>query len=179
MSHTRVWRDMVEKGYPAALVFEDDVRLVPNFISKLIEVLNDAEGIPWDIIHLGPLLPIAKEKGIIQSLYEGQALGTHAYLISLECAKKIAPFDAELMKVSVDFQLNRFPLRLFCVGEPLAKQESVDDEPLVGLVKSAVKGDIGLERTFDLNYLLRFFAERFKPFLVLLVAFIALILSRN
>lgn len=179
MSHTRVWRDMVEKGYPAALVFEDDVRLVPNFISKLIEVLNDAEGIPWDIIHLGPLLPIAKEKGLVQTLYEGQALGTHAYLISLECARKIAPFDAELMKVSVDFQLNRFPLRLFCVGEPLAKQESVDNEPLVGLVKSAVKGDIGLDRTFDLNYLLRFFAERFKPFLVLLVAFIVLILSRN
>jgi hypothetical protein len=179
MSHTRVWRDMVEKEYPAALVFEDDVRLVPNFVSKLIEVLNDAEGIPWDIIHLGPLLPIAKEKGVLQTLYEGQGLGTHAYLISLECAKKIAPFDAELMKVSVDFQLNRFPLRLFCVGEPLAKQESVDDELLVGLVKSAVKGDIGLERTFDLNYLLRFFAERFKPFLVLLVSLIILVLSRN
>jgi hypothetical protein len=179
MSHTRVWRDMVEKQYPAALVFEDDVRLVPNFVSKLIEVLKDAEGIPWDIIHLGPLLPIAKDKGVIQSLYEGQALGTHAYIISLECAKKIAPFDAELMKVSVDFQLNRFPLRLFCVGEPLAKQESVDDEPLVGLVKSAVKGDIGLDRTFDLNYLLRFFAERFRPVLVILLAFIVLILTRN
>jgi hypothetical protein len=170
---------MVEKGYSAALVFEDDVRLVPNFVSKLVEVLNEAEDIPWDIIHLGPLLPIAKEKGLVQTLYEGQALGTHAYLISLECAKKIAPFDAELMKVSVDFQLNRFPLRIFCVGEQLAKQESVDEEPLVGLVKSAINGDIGLHRTFDLNYLFRFFAERFKPFLVLLVSFIVLILSRN
>ena len=179
MSHTRVWRDIVEKGYPAALVFEDDVRLVPNFVSKLIEVLDDAEGVPWDIIHLGPLLPIVKEKGVIQALYEGQALGTHAYLISLECAKKIAPFDAELMKVSVDFQLNRFPLRIFCVGEQLAKQESAEDEPLIGLVKSAVRGDIGLERTFDLNYLIRFFAERFRPFLVLIVSFIVLILSRN
>jgi len=179
MSHTRVWRDMVEKGHSAALVFEDDVRLVPNFVSKLVEVLEEADGIPWDIIHLGPLLPMAKEKGVIQSLYEGQALGTHAYLMSLECAKKIAPFDASLMKVSVDFQLNRFPLRIFCVGEPLAKQESVDDEPLIGLVKSAVRGDIGLERTFDLNYLLRFFAERFRPLLVILVSLVILILSRN
>lgn len=179
MSHTRVWRDMVEKQYPSALVFEDDVRLVPDFVSKLAQVLEDAEGIPWDIIHLGPLLPIAKHKDVIQSLYEGQALGTHAYLISLECAKKIAPFEAELMKVSVDFQLNRFPLRIFCVGEPLAKQESVDDEPLIGLVKSAINGDIGLERTFDLNYLIRFFTARFRPILVLIIAFIILILSRN
>ena len=179
MSHTRVWRDMIEKGHPAALVFEDDIRLVPDFTSKLVRVLEDAEGIPWDIIHLGPLLPIAKEKGLTQDLYEGQALGTHAYLISLECAKKIAPFDAELMKVSVDFQLNRFPLRLFCVGEQLAKQESLDEDPLVGLMKSAINGDIGLDRTFDLNYLFRFFAERFRPFLVVLVAFIVLILTRN
>jgi glycosyl transferase family 25 len=28
MSHTRVWRDMIEKGYETALVFEDDVRLI-------------------------------------------------------------------------------------------------------------------------------------------------------
>jgi hypothetical protein len=170
---------MIEKGYPVALVFEDDIRLVPDFTSKLVRVLEDAEGISWDIIHLGPLLPIAKEKGLVQDLYEGQALGTHAYLISLECAKKIAPFDAELMKVSVDFQLNRFPLRLFCVGEQLAKQESLDEDPLVGLMKSAINGDIGLDRTFDLNYLFRFFAERFRPFLILLVAFIVLILTRN
>ena len=179
MSHTRVWRDMVEKEYPAALVFEDDVRLVPDFISNLAEVIEDAKGIPWDIIHLGPLLPIAKHKDGIQSLYEGQALGTHAYIISLECAKKIAPFDAELMKVSVDFQLNRFPLRIFCVGEPLAKQESADDEPLVGLMKSAINGDIGIDRTFDLNYLIRFFTGRFRTIVVIVVAFIVLILSRN
>lgn len=179
MSHTRVWRDMIEKGHPAALVFEDDVRLVPDFISKLAEVIEDAEGIPWDIIHLGPLLPIAKHKGVIQSFYEGQALGTHAYIISLECAKKIAPFDAELMKVSVDFQLNRFPLRIYCVGEPLAKQESADDEPFVGLMKSAINGDIGIDRTFDLNYLIRFFTGRFRNFIVVVVAFIVLILSRN
>jgi hypothetical protein len=179
MSHTRVWRDIVENEYPAALVFEDDVRLVPDFISKLSEVLDDAKGIPWDIIHLGPLLPIAKNKNVIESLYEGQALGTHAYLISLECAKKIAPFEAELMKVSVDFQLNRFPLRIFCVGEPLAKQESADDEPLIGLMKSAMNGDIGMDRTFDLNYLIRFFTGQFKFILVFIIAFIVLILSRN
>ena len=181
MSHTRVWRDMIEKGHDTALIFEDDVCLIPNFKSKLLEVLEDAEGIPWDIIHLGPLLPMSKEKHAIgtTALYEGQALGTHAYMINLECAKKIAPFDPKLMKVSVDFQLNRFPLRIFCVGDSIAKQESIKDEPLVGLMKSTISGDIGLDRTFDLNYLIRFFLERFKTLIVLVVSFVFLLLSRR
>ena len=170
---------MVEKGHEMALIFEDDVRLVPDFVSKLSDVLEDAKGISWDIIHLGPLLPIAKEKGVPRTLYEGQGLGTHAYIISLECAKKIAPFEPELMKVSVDFQLNRFPIRIYCVGEKLTSQESIDDDPMIGLLKSTVKGDIGMNRTFDLNYLARFFGERFKPFIVILVACIALILARK
>ena len=41
MSHVRVWRDVIEKGYDIALVTEDDVRLVPNFKTKLEEFKND------------------------------------------------------------------------------------------------------------------------------------------
>jgi GR25 family glycosyltransferase involved in LPS biosynthesis len=178
MSHTRVWRDMVEKGYEMALVFEDDVCLTPHFKTKLDELLKEVAEIHWDIIHLGPLLPIIKQH-ITPLIYEGQPLGTHAYLISLECAKKIAPFDASLMKVSVDFQLNRFPLKILCVNEQLAKQVSIEDAPLIGLMKSAFEGDIGLERTYDLNYFIRYGFQRFGILIGLFVAFIVLILTRN
>lgn len=178
MSHTRVWRDMIEKGHEMALVFEDDVCLSPDFKTKLEEVVKEVAGISWDIIHLGPLLPIVKQY-ITPRIYEGQPLGTHAYLITLDCAKKIAPFDASLMKVSVDFQLNRFPLRILCVNEHLAKQVSIEDDPLIGLMKSAFEGDIGLERTYDLNYFIRYGIQRFGVFIGLFVAFIILILIRN
>jgi len=178
MSHTRVWRDMVEKGHEMALVFEDDVCLTTNFMTKLDEVFKEVEGVPWDIIHLGPLLPIIKQH-VTPLIYEGQPLGTHAYLISLECAKKIAPFDASLMKVSVDFQLNRFPLKILCVNEQLAKQVSIEDAPLIGLMKSAFEGDIGLERTYDLNYFIRYGLQRFGVLIGLFIAFIILILIRK
>lgn len=178
MSHTRVWRDMIEKGHEMALVFEDDVCLSPDFKTKLEEVIKEVAGISWDIIHLGPLLPIVKQH-ITPRIYEGQPLGTHAYLITLDCAKKIAPFDASLMKVSVDFQLNRFPLRILCLNEQLAKQVSIEDDPLIGLMKSAFEGDIGLERTYDLNYFIRYGIQRFGVFIGLFVAFIILILIRN
>ena len=178
MSHTRIWRDMIEKGHEMALIFEDDVCLIPNFKTKLNEILFESIGLPWDIIHLGPILPISKNKKIT-SLYEGQALGTHAYIITLECAKKIAQFDPKLMKVPVDFQLNRFPLKIFCVGTCLAKQESIEIEPLMGLWKSTLNGDIGIDRTFDFNYFLRFGLERFHTFIVLFISLVALFFTRG
>ena len=152
MSHTRVWRDMIEKGHEMALVFEDDVCLSPDFKTKLEEVIKEVAGISWDIIHLGPLLPIVKQH-ITPRIYEGQPLGTHAYLITLDCAKKIAPFDAN--------------------------QVSIEDDPLIGLMKSAFEGDLGLERTYDLNYFIRYGIQRFGVFIGLFVAFIILILIRN
>lgn len=170
MSHTRIWRDIVDKGHEVSLIFEDDVRLVPNFNLKLKLILEEVKDLEWDIIHLGPLIPIIKRQ-ITSNVYEGQPLGTHAYLISLECAKRIASFDPALFKVSVDFQLNRFPLRILCVNTSLAKQESIEDEPLIGLMKSAFKGDIGMDRTYDLNYFIRFGFQRFRILIVFIVAY--------
>ena len=179
MSHVRIWRDMVEKGHESAMIFEDDVFLISNFRSKLIKIMEDAQGFKWDIIHLGPIMPISKERYVEElDLYEGKALGTHAYIISLECARKISVFEPELFQVPVDFQLNRFPLKVFCVGEALAKQECIESEPLVGLWKSTFNGDIGINRTFDLNYLIRFFTKRFRTLIVLFAAVIVLFLIR-
>jgi GR25 family glycosyltransferase involved in LPS biosynthesis len=178
MSHTNIWRDIVEKKHTISLIFEDDVCLVPDFITKLQIVLEEAKGLPWDVIHLGPLLPI--KKGLVSTiLYEGQPLGTHAYLISYECAKKIAPFDARLMKVSVDFQLNRFPIRIFCVNEPLAKQMAVDENSHIGLLISAFDGDIGFSRTFDFHYLIRYMFHKFRPLIILVVSILLLYIVRR
>ena len=172
MSHVRIWRDMVARGHKMALVLEDDVRLVPDFNSKLEEVLKDAEGRNWDIINLGPIVPIIRSP-LTPLIYEGQPLGTHAYVINLSCAKKIAIFEPELMKVCVDYQLNRFPLRILCVYEPIAKQEDIDSSILTGLVKSSMKGDIGLERTLDYMHLVKAGCQRFKIFIIMF--FVALV----
>lgn len=169
MSHVRVWRDMVEKGHKLALVCEDDVRLVPNFKEKLKELLEEAEHVPWDVINLGPITPIIKTH-LTDKLYEGQPLGTHAYMIRLECAQKISIFDPKFMKVGIDFQLNRFPIRILCVHEPIAKQECIEDSVIMGLVKSTLKGDIGFARTYDFTYGIRWLFQNFKPVFIILVS---------
>jgi hypothetical protein len=171
---------MIKKGYETAIIFEDDVFLIPNFKSKLLEVLQDAQGIKWDIIHLGPIMPISKDRHVDGlALYEGNALGAHAYMITLECARKISVFDPELIQVPVDFQLNRFPLKMMCTGEALAKQASIDSEPLVGLWKSTWNGDIGVERTFDLNYIIRFCIKRFRTLIVFFSAVFVWFFTRS
>ena len=173
MSHVRVWRDMVQKGYETALVFEDDVFLVPNFKTKLEEVLAEANTASWDFIHLGPITPV-KKRQVTPLLYEGQPLGTHAYIISLKCAQKISVFEPELMKVGIDFQMNRFPIRFLCVNEPLAKQELVDSSPLTGVLKSWITGDIGVERTVEFTHFIRLAFQRFKVAIIFLIVILVL-----
>jgi hypothetical protein len=167
-SHVRVWRDIVEKGHPYALVFEDDSRLVPDFVLKMNSILEEAKDLKWDAINLGPILPIVK-KQVSHSLFEGQSLGTHAYIISLECAKKMSHFDPELMKVGIDFQINRLPIIYLAVIDPLAIQESISSDPLTGVLTSWVNGDIGLSRTVDFTYFFRLGFQRLKHILILLI----------
>jgi len=166
MSHVRVWRDMVEKGYDIALVSEDDIRLVPNFKTKLEELLQEAKAYSWDMINIGPICTVEKTQ-VSDTLYEGRTLATHAYLITLDCARKLADFDPKFYKVPVDFQLNLFPIRIMIVYESLAKQESLNDNMFFGFLKSLVNGDIGLQRTMDVPHYLRFGFQKFKLFIIL------------
>jgi hypothetical protein len=176
-SHVRVWRDMIQKGYESALIFEDDVFLVPNFKTKLDEVLVEASTIPWDFINLGPITPIKKCQ-VTPLLYEGQPLGAHAYIISLECARKVSVFEPELMKVGIDFQMNRFPIRFVCVNEPLAKQELIDSSPLTGVLKSWITGDIGTQRTVEFTHFIRLVFQRFKVSIIFITVLLVLYFLR-
>jgi len=166
-SHVRVWRDMVAKGYKSALVFEDDVHLLPNFKTKLEGILEDAPS-EWDMIFLGHITPIVRQY-ISEKLFEGQPLGTHAYLINIECARKLCNFDPKLMKVGIDFQLNRFPIRILCTKEILASQGDLASEKGFMSFKSMFEGDIGIERTWDFDFLIRMSANYIAIFLFTLL----------
>lgn len=82
------------------------------------------------------------------------------------------------MKVGIDFQLNRFPIKILCVQDPIAKQECVDDSVLIGLLKSTIKGDIGLARTYDFTYGIRWLFQNFKPLFVILISILVILQSR-
>jgi hypothetical protein len=123
-SHIRVWRDIVEKGHEMALVFEDDITLVPNFTSKLQEVMDELPP-DWDFVNLGTTMGshIDKRK-YSENLMVGQALMAHAYLIRHKCAQKWSLWESKYLHNPIDIFFMYYPSNNFHVPvkKPLALQ---------------------------------------------------------
>jgi hypothetical protein len=178
-SHIRVWRDIVAKGHEMALVLEDDVRLIPNFKSKLESILIEASIYiqNWDFINAGTIIPFEMPlEHVAPSIYRGPSYGGHCYLMSLEGAKKVANWDSRLLHFVNDVQLARSPLAMYFVKDPLANQMAAES-PLGGLVLSCLDGDLGFTRKIDWDYTLRIFAPYAR--LLLAIWLLTRVLSRG
>jgi GR25 family glycosyltransferase involved in LPS biosynthesis len=133
-SHIRVWKDMVENGHEMALVFEDDISLVPNFNLKLQEVLKELPD-DWDYVNLDPNgFYTVDVKQFSSLLMKGLSLATSAYLIRHKCAKQWAEWDSTLMKVQVDSFITQCPVQYFHVRERLAWQDQQHTSQIGGLL---------------------------------------------
>ena len=154
-SHIRIWRDVVQNGYECALIFEDDVKILPNFNSKLKQILEDLKSVPdWDYVNLGPG-EFRKDNWTVSArLTRGAAYATHCYLVSLQGARKISVWDSVDLQLAVDSQLARSPLKMYYCPEPLANQ-CTGTSGLLGVVQSAFQGDLGFERTIDIDFFVR------------------------
>jgi GR25 family glycosyltransferase involved in LPS biosynthesis len=140
-SHIRVWRDMVENGHEMAIVFEDDITLSPNFTSKLHDILDELPN-DWDYVNIGTTDGVyINFRKYSENLVVGQALNTHAYIISLKCAKMWAQWDPKYLKNQIDVFIVNYPSNNFHVPVALALQKGG-------------ASDIGshLSRTFDWNF---------------------------
>lgn len=123
-SHIRVWRDIVENGHEMALVFEDDISLTPNFVSKLQEVIEELPP-DWDYVNLDPNDIFTVDLKIISGqLKQGLALSTSAYIISYKCAREWSTWNSKLMKVQIDSFIQQCPVQSFHVVKHLARQNN-------------------------------------------------------
>ena len=178
-SHVRVWRDMVDRGHDLALVLEDDVELCLNFKTKLQSVIEEATMVPdWAMIFMGYIIPIFRRR-LTSNLYEGQPIATHSYLINLECAKKLCNFDPKFMKVGIDFQLNRFPLKILYTKTLLTSQGDVASRHGLFPIMSVLTGDIGFDRTIDFGFFARLGIQYGKNVIILLILYFVLKLVRS
>jgi hypothetical protein len=178
VSHVRVWRDMVSRGHRLALVLEDDIELLPNFKTKLDGILEEAALVPnWDMIFIGYITPIFRRR-VTNNLYEAQPLATHSYLINLECARKLSVFDPKFMKVGIDFQLNRFPLKILCTRELLTSQGDAASRNGLFPLMSALTGDIGFDRTIDFGFFARLGFQYGKELIIFMILYFVIKLIR-
>lgn len=57
LSHRKFWQMVVDEGYESAIIFEDDVKLVPHFKEKLREHLDLFGDEKYDVVLLGKHAP--------------------------------------------------------------------------------------------------------------------------
>jgi GR25 family glycosyltransferase involved in LPS biosynthesis len=172
-SHIRLWKDMVDKGYKTALVFEDDAEILPGFNFKLEKILGELEQIQdWDYVNLGPWHSTSIcESQVSQVLSKGQSLCTHCYLISRRGALKMHLWDAEDLKFPIDIQLIQNPVKTYYSNEMLATQGT--EVAFVDSILKIYKGDIGFDRTYDWDFTIRSFIHNHgnKLIFVLIILF--------
>ena len=109
-SHFWIYQDILEKGYKNAIIFEDDVKLCPEF-KKLIDEFEEPEE-RWDVLYLARLGPIVLDKPG-KSFTLAKCLSTAAYIISHEGCKKLAYFNPDDLNYESDLLMTELPLRTY------------------------------------------------------------------
>ncbi|KAK0421217.1 hypothetical protein QR680_015119 [Steinernema hermaphroditum] len=109
LSHYRIWKDVVEKGYKRVLVFEDDLRFLENGTQRLLETMEDidAHQTEWDLIYLGrKKMALDGEELWVESHRHLSTVGysywTLGYALNHSGAKKLIEADPLKKLVAVD-----------------------------------------------------------------------------
>ncbi|BDY13443.1 glycosyltransferase family 25 protein [Hydrogenimonas cancrithermarum] len=151
--HILVYREMVQKEIPYALVFEDDVILKKNFRKKLTRYLKDfTETAPFlinieEAFEYVPLYFRKRDKYLYKAK---KTKRTGAYIVNLEAAKKMLEF-LELNKY--DYPIDHMHTKMsqhgfidiYWLQPPLALQGSKNgmfDSFLSGNRRTGVAGQI-------------------------------------
>ncbi len=118
LKHEECLKRIVENNYQNSVIFEDDIVLCENFVEKL-DIYTSQLPQDYDLLWIGTCCdlqhsPIEQNKFVYQN--ERGSRCTHAFLISLDCVKKILsvmksvyfPTDFFYNKMIRDFRLKSF-----------------------------------------------------------------------
>lgn len=125
LKHVEIVKDILKNNYKSALILEDDVVFVDNFVEKYNQYLS-ALPEDWDACWVGTCCNIHAPYSQGQHLYKQKGSRcTHAYVISLSCAKKI---QDELKNINdcadwfYNLVIDKYNLNNYWVEPPLVYQ---------------------------------------------------------
>ncbi|KRY01968.1 Procollagen galactosyltransferase 1-B, partial [Trichinella pseudospiralis] len=120
LSHYNVWRDMLDRGYQRAVIFEDDLRFTRAFRRQVGAVMAelDANVPDWDLVYFGRKRlnpdqdgPLVENCSFVSHV--GYSYWTLAYALSRSGAEKLVKAEPLKQLVPVDEYLpmmfNRHP----------------------------------------------------------------------
>lgn len=125
LKHIEILKNIVKNNIKTSLIFEDDVILPSYFIEKCNDYIKQLPD-DWDLCWVGTCCnihaPVIEGKNIYRM--EGSRC-THAFLITLECAKKVLD-ELKFVDLCADYYYNflikRFDLNNYWVEPPIALQ---------------------------------------------------------
>jgi GR25 family glycosyltransferase involved in LPS biosynthesis len=165
-SHLQVWRDVVEHGYENAIILEDDAKLVPNFKTKIEELVEP--GTEWDILYLFSLGAIFN-RDCNESFYEGKSMSTLGYVISKACANRICRLEHDDMVCAIDeFIAVKMNLKTF-----ISKNETV----LYDFKIQSTNSEIGLISSrqitrWGLEHFIKWVDSKFGIYILFMLLFV-------
>jgi hypothetical protein len=177
VSHYKVWQDILKNNYDQALIFEDDIHLVDNFVKQLENILHEIKinALQWDIVNLGNIVATFL-KTATQNLIYGKPTGMQSYIINKNCIKKIITLDIKDFDYGIDYQLCRLPLKILYTKERLSYQSKCKNNIISGIF-TMINGDIGIcNRTHDIEFLLVY---SYRYIIGLVIICLLLIYSSN
>ena len=141
LSHYRLWQQIVDEELDLVLIFEDDIKFEPYFISKLEYLkseLFDLEG-SWDLVFLGrKILHNSEEpwlEGSEQLVKVDYTYWTLSYLLTLRGAKLLLAGDPLGKMVPVDEYLpimyGKHPNSTWAQHFPSEKLRALSVHPLL------------------------------------------------
>lgn len=127
LSHTELWRKIMETDKEYAIIFEDDCILARNFHAVLRESQVPAD---WDICLLGYICNSCEPVNCADAVEVKRFFGLHAYMIRRSAIKKILE-NRRLKEITkqIDSVLSDMvqasELRVYALPQPIAWQNNM------------------------------------------------------
>lgn len=127
-SHIKAWKEVANRGLDAALVFEDDAHLEPDFAPALRKALDDVPS-DYHVLLAGCFacslkMPYHREHGTVSDV--GMFGGSHAYVVSQQGARFLLKNNPKT-SFHIDWQMWTTPgLKLYKINRDIARQ-NMDD----------------------------------------------------
>ena len=133
LKHIHAWRLCVEHNFKNILVFEDDVILKPNFVSRLNDAVNDLERKqnPY-LLYLGGADTKVPDSFLLseEDIVEQPIATAEAYVTNFQaCTKRIDWLNKNKVKLPADFLLRTIDpqcnIKQYWLRQHIAEQGSV------------------------------------------------------
>ena len=128
-SHRRIWQIIIERRLKNALIFEDDIYLVPSFLSRVTKIIDS--GLEFDLVKLEAVFGTVKVE-TLKSQIDGiqirrlmsSVVSSAAYMVSRQgCKSLIARAEEYCDPLDIFITKNWAEERIYQVIPALAAQQ--------------------------------------------------------